>query len=76
MASPMTLHIGRPCHVRCTPQALDRPFPAPFALGCAKATLRSAPTLAPGVVMGWRWGGGGVETGRRWGGDEVEMRWR
>ena len=28
MASPMTLHISRPCHMRCTPQALDRPSPA------------------------------------------------
>ena len=33
MASPTTLQIGRPCHMRCTPQALDGPFPAPLALG-------------------------------------------
>ena len=33
MASPTTLHIGRPCHVRCTTRALDGPFPAPSALG-------------------------------------------
>ena len=25
MASLMTLHIGRPCHAKCTPQALDEP---------------------------------------------------
>ena len=33
MASPTTLHIGWPCHVRCTPQALDGPFPAPWGGG-------------------------------------------
>ena len=25
MASLATLHIGRPCHVKCTPKALDQP---------------------------------------------------
>ena len=36
MVSPMTLHIGQPCHMRCTLQALDGPSPAQ-ALGRPKA---------------------------------------
>ena len=37
MASSTTLHIGRPCHVRCTPQALDGP---PWHANSGAAGLR------------------------------------
>ena len=47
MAFPTALQIGWPCHVRCIPQALHGPFPAPLALGqClghAPLGTRSAP---------------------------------
>ena len=53
MASPTTLHIGPPCHMRCAPMALDGLFPALWArelclghtpLGSCGA-LGSTPTL-------------------------------
>ena len=31
MASLATLHLGQPCHMRCTPKALDSPW---AGLGC------------------------------------------
>ena len=63
MASPAALQIGGPCHVRCTPQALDGPFPAAMALGrClghAPLGTRGAPGSAPGPRPVARSGGAG-----------------
>ena len=45
-----TLHIGRPCHVRCTPWALDRPFPVPcsaLAMLCSARGVLPAPPRGP-----------------------------
>ena len=33
MASPTRLHIGRPCHLSCTPRALDGPWAGGSVLG-------------------------------------------
>ena len=60
MASPITLHIGRPCHVRCTRRALDGPFPAPSALGRCQghgllgtpSALGSTPRPRPSACSG------------------------
>ena len=50
-ASLMTLHVGWPCHVRCTPQALNRPFPAPLALGWCPSHAPLGMQGAPGSAL-------------------------
>ena len=74
--SPATLHIGRPCHMRCTPQDLHRTFPsgAP-GLQALQGHVWLGPRDAPGTGL-WRGGGGAVEGLWRGGGGAAEGLWR
>ena len=72
MASATTLHIGRPWHVRCTPQALDGPLRHATQGGAGPrparppgAFLVPAPDPAPAPLLRPRLRGSGIARGPR-----------
>ena len=52
IAFPTTLHISRPGHMKCTPEALDGPLLAPWPRGSAWATIHSARGVLPAPPRG------------------------